>query len=181
MPAKPAWYGRLDHIIAEIEALPCPSISRGTIEFLLGVGPRRAQQIMAVCATERVGTSSLADRTLLCQHLRQLAAGDSGFHEQRRRHHVAAAIADMRRAWLTRPKLLVEAPLAMVNQTWEDLPAGIDLEPGRITIQFQTLQQALEKLLALAMAMGNDQQRFEDRICRDQQNSRLPCPDPAPK
>ena len=36
MPAKPAWYGRLDEIVAELEALPCPWITRNTVEFLLG-------------------------------------------------------------------------------------------------------------------------------------------------
>ena len=178
MPSKPAWYAHLDHIVAELEALPGPWVDRSTLAFLLGVGTRRAQQIMADCATERVGTSSLADRSLLCDHLRQLAAGEAGFHEQRRRGRVAAAIAEMRQAWLSHPKVLVEAPVAIVNQRCEDLPDGIELDAGRITVRFTTPRQALERLLALAMAIGNDPQRFEERICPD--NGSSPLPRPAP-
>ena len=164
MPAKPAWHARIDHIIGELQALPGPWVDRSTLEFLLGVGPRRAQQLMAACATERVGTSSLADRLLLCEHLRQLADGEAGFHERRRRHRMAAALEEMRRAWLTRPKVLIDAPIRVVDQRLENLPDGVDLEPGRITVRFATPQQALEKLLALAMAIGSDMQRFEAQV-----------------
>jgi len=48
------------------------------------------------------------------------------------------------------------APARIVNQQFENLPAGLRLEPGRITVEFDHPQQALEKLLALAMAIGND-------------------------
>jgi hypothetical protein len=164
MPAKPAWYARIDHIVSELQALPGPWVDRSTLEFLLGVGPRRAQQVMAGCATDRVGTSSLADRLLLCEHLRQLAYGEAGFHELRRRRRMAAALEEMRRAWVTRPKVLVEAPINIVDRRLDDLPEGVDLEPGRITVQFATPQQALEKLLALAMAIGPDMQRFEAQV-----------------
>jgi hypothetical protein len=165
MPAKPAWHGKLDQIVAELEALPPgSSVNRSTLEFLLGVGRRRAQQIMAACVTERVGTSSLADRDLLCHYLRQLAAGDVGFHEQQRQRRVAAAIEEMRQVWVTRPKVRVEAPAAIVNQEWEALPEGVDLQPGRITIRFETCQEALQKMLALAMAVGSDMLRFEEQV-----------------
>ena len=176
MPAKPGWYAKLDHIVAELEALPGPWIDRSTLGFLLGVGPRRAQQIMEGCVTERVGTSSLADRLLLCDHLRQLAAGEAGLQEHRRRRRVAVAIEEMRHDWLTQPKVLVEAPVAIVNQRWEDLPDGIELEPGRITVRFDTPQQALERLLALAMAIGSDRQRFEEGIAEQKEPSRPSLP-----
>jgi hypothetical protein len=178
MPAKPAWHGKLDQIVTELEALPPgSSVNRSTLEFLLGVGPRRAQQIMAACVTERVGTSSLADRDLLCQYLRQLAAGNSGFYESQRQRRVAAAIEELRQVWVTRPKVWVEAPAAIVNQKWEALPEGVDLQPGRITIRFETSQEALQKMLALAMAVGSDMLWFEEEI----RTSRpLPRPDSMP-
>jgi hypothetical protein len=43
----------------------------------------------------------------------------------------------------------------------KDLPPGIQLSPGRITVEFQRPQEALERLLALAMAIGNDLDQFE--------------------
>ena len=46
----------------------------------------------------------------------------------------------------------------------QEISAGEDafyLEPGRITVEFREPRQALEKLLALAMAISNDFDRFE--------------------
>jgi len=164
MAAKPAWYGRLETIVAELEALPCPSITRGTVEFLLRVGPRRAQQIMAPCVTEQIGTSLLSDRCLLIRHLRALAAGEAGHYESQRQRKVAQTLNTLRSAWLARSKVLVEAPISIVNQDFEDLDPGIELSPGRVVISFQTPAEALEKMLALAMAIGKDMQRFETTI-----------------
>jgi hypothetical protein len=63
--------------------------------------------------------------------------------------------------------VLVEAPAGIVNQELDNLPSGIHLEPGRILIEgFQNSQEALQKMLALAMAMGNDPIGFDARIRR---------------
>jgi hypothetical protein len=161
MPAKPAWYGALDEIIAQLRALPRPWVDRGTLEFLLGVGPRRAQQIMTACVTERVGSSSLADRDMLIEHLRALAHGDPGYYERRRRHNLAQKLEEMRQVWLQQPKVLVEAPVAVINQNFDNLPEGLELAAGCITVRFDSPRQALEKLLALAIAIGKDMHCFE--------------------
>jgi hypothetical protein len=169
MPAKPQWYGRLEQIIGDLEALPCPWITRGTIEFLLGVGPRRAQQILAPCAVEQVGTSLVADRRLLIDHLRRVASGEAIHYESQRQQKVAETIDRFRRQWLEAPKVLVEAPVSAVNQTFEDLPEGVELGPGRIALAFSSPSEALEKLLALAMAIGKNMAQFEDIISPDRQ------------
>jgi hypothetical protein len=51
------------------------------------------------------------------------------------------------------------------SQQLRNLPAGVSIAPGRITVEFAEPRQALEKLLALAMAIGNDYEQFE-RITR---------------
>jgi hypothetical protein len=164
MPAKPRWYSELDRILAELRALPRPWIDRVTVESLLQVGPRRAQQIMAPCVTNTIGASGLADRDRLIEYLAELAQGDGAFYEQRRRRKVGDAIEKLHRQAVERPRLLVEAPHTVVNQAIERLPDGIRLEPGRITVEFITPAQALEKLLALAMAVANDPEDFERLI-----------------
>jgi len=165
VPAKPAWYGKLDDVIRQLEALPRPFVDRPTLEFLLGVGRRRAQQIMAPCITERVGASGLVDRGALIGRLRQLARGDDGYYEIQRQRRVARTLERLRQERLERPQLLVEAPAAAVQQEFEFLPPGIRLEPGRVTVEFTEPREALEKFLALAMAISNDFERFE-RITR---------------
>ena len=167
MPAKPSWYSKIGGVIRDLEALPRPFVDRATVEFLLGVGRRRAQQIMAPCIRDRVGTNGLADRHAFIAHLRRLAEGDDGYYERQRRRKVAAALAEWQKDRLERPQLLVEAPVEVLTQEFENLPEGIRLEPGRITVTFNHPQKALEKLLALAMAVSNDFDRFEKQVRSD--------------
>jgi hypothetical protein len=161
VPRKPAWYNKFDHIIGELRALPRPFVDRATVEFLFGVGRRRAQQIMAPCVTDRIGTNGLADRDRMVAHLLRLAEGDEGYYEQRRRRKFGQTLAQLRKERLETPQVLVAAPAAVLRQRFENLPSGVSLGPGRITLDFGHPREALEKLLALAMAIGNDLDRFE--------------------
>jgi len=164
VPAKPVWYRNLPHVIEELHRLPHPWVDRATLEFLLGVGRRRAQQIMAPCIVDHVGANGLADREALIARLEQIAAGEEVFYEVQRRRKVASIIEELRHERVQRPQLIVEAPTSVVNQDFENLPPGVRLEPGRITVEFDGPQQGLEKLLALAMAISNDFDRFERSV-----------------
>jgi hypothetical protein len=161
VPAKPAWFSNLGNILATLRAWPRPTVDRQTVETLLGVGRRRAQQILAPCITERIGANGLGDRDQLIRHLEQLARGDDASAELQRRQRVARILEGLRTERLAQPQLLVEAPVKIVNQQLASLPSGVHLAPGRITVEFNDPQQALEKLLALAMAIGNDFEQFE--------------------
>jgi hypothetical protein len=160
MPAKPAWYGRLDSIIEELEATEFTYVARATVEKLLNVGRRRAQQIMLPCS-RRVGSSSVADRGLLIERLKCISESDGDF-EKHRRSRVAAVVSKER----ARPRLLVESPVSVMNTRIQNLPEGVSLEPGRIVVTFSEPQEALQKLLALAMAAGNDLSEFEAAVMK---------------
>src|SRR3954451_5283899 len=151
MPAKPIWYRQLKLIIQQLREHPRPYVDRATIELLLGIGRRRAQQIMVPCLVDRIGASGLADRNALIEHLERIAAGDDCAYEVQQRQKVATKIAELRKERIEKPRLLVEAPTSVVNQQVENLPAGVRLERGRIIVEFTTPQDGLEKLLALAL------------------------------
>src|SRR3954468_19024051 len=127
MPAKPAWYSRINQIVRDLEELPRPFVDRATVEYVLGVGRRRAQQIMAPCIADRVGASGLADRDALARHLRQLSEGEDVFYERNRRRKVAEALGKLQKEALERPKVLISAPISVEKQEIEGLPAGIQL------------------------------------------------------
>jgi len=93
-----------------------------------------------------------------------IAEGDDGYYERQRRRKVGEILAQWHKERLERPQLLVEAPVQILTLEFENLPAGVRLEPGRITVTFDHPQQALEKLLALAMAISNDSDLFERRV-----------------
>ncbi len=161
MPAKPRWYSHISEILAQLNALPRPWVDRAAVEFLLGVGPRRAQQLMAPCVRDSVGSSGLVDRDQFVAYLGQLARGEPVFYERQRRRGIAQKLDQWRQRAVEQPRVLIEASPSILNQKLSGLPAGVRLEPGRITVEFEDSDQALKKLLALAMAIGNDQQGFE--------------------
>ena len=103
----------------------------------------------------------MADREELIAHLKRLAAGDEAHYERRRRQKLAQVLDKLRQEALAQPKVLVEAPTAVLNQKLANLPDGISISPGVIAITFSSPNEALQRLLALAMAIGNDFNEFE--------------------
>jgi hypothetical protein len=169
MPDKPVWCGRLDEVIQELRALPYPWVDRATLERLLGVRRRRVQQILQPCVRQQAGNQGVADREELIAHLQRLASRETVYYERQRRLRFARTMADLQQAWLE-PKALVEAPAGIVNQELADLPDGVTLSPGEIRVRFTTPVEALEKLLAIAMAAGNDLDGFERLVSTDLHN-----------
>ena len=165
MPDKPAWYDRLDQLESRLRTLPSPWVDRQTIEALLGVGRRRAQQILQPLVRHTIGKNGLALKEDVISYLKQLAQGDTASYERRRRERLAEMLAAWKRDAPPQPQVLVEAPDAIVNQELDALPSGVRLAPGRIVIEsFTTPDEAKQKLLALIMAMGNDPDEFDRRI-----------------
>ena len=139
-------------------------MDRSTLERVLRVGRRRAQQILQPCVRQQAGSNAVADREELIVHLRQIAGGTAAEYERRRRERLARTFQSLHRAWTVQPRTMVEAPTAIVDQELATLPAGVTLAPGVVTVQFSTAVEALEKLLALAMAIGNDVDAFERMV-----------------
>ena len=46
------------------------------------------------------------------------------------------------------------------------LPAGVSVEPGRIEVRFSGAKDAVGRLFALAQALTNDYERFEELVER---------------
>jgi hypothetical protein len=138
------------------------------LETLLGIRRRRAQQILSALATERRGKRVIVERAVLLAHLRRLAAGDATFYEQRRRERLWQQVAQARRQWMEAPRVLLEPSPQMVRAVYlndfDGLPEGVEVAPGRITVTFGNAEEALEKLLALALAIGQNRETFEERV-----------------
>ncbi len=87
------------------------------------------------------------------------------YFEKQRRGRLHSILDQLHRLAKEQPRVLVEAPTAVVNQQVGDLPPGVHLSPGRILLDgFSTPEEAKRKLLALIMAVGNDPEGFDARI-----------------
>ena len=164
MPDKPIWCGHLQQIERALSHLPDAWVDRAILQELLGCGPRRAQQILAPCVTRRIGPNGLAPRDAVLERLRLLSAGELQLYERQRQQRLAEYLEGLRQARLKHPPALVEAPASVLRQTLDGLPEGVVIAPGQITVRFETATEALEKLLALAMAIGNERERFEEAV-----------------
>lgn len=172
MPDKPLWLARLAEAIRELESSEEPWVDRPTVESLLGVGRRRAQQLLAPIARRRVGSSVVADRADVVAHLKRVASGDTAYYEDRRRKQLWESLAAARREWIEQPPVLVEVAAAdqrrVERDDFEGLPAGVELGPGVITVRFAEPEEALQKLMALALAISRNRVGFEERVSRRQ-------------
>lgn len=165
LPDKPLWYDRLPEAEAQLATMPSPWVDRSTLESVLGIGRRRAQQILQPLVRHTIGKNGLAPKEEVVAYLRQLALGDAANYERKRRKRLASLIQTWHQQAREQPRVLVEAPTAIVNQELDRLPEGVHLSPGRILIEgFQSPDEAKQKLLALIMAIGNDPEEFDRRI-----------------
>ncbi|MGO9256747.1 MAG: hypothetical protein ACLQU1_10655 [Bryobacteraceae bacterium] len=168
MPDKPLWLNRLPEALRQLANSAEPWIDRPALESLLGVGRRRAQQLLAPVAKRRVGASLVAHRDDVMAHLKQIAAGQEAYYEERRRKHLWEHLAQARREWVRQPPVLVEASQAEMRRVavhdLDGLPEGVDLAPGSITVRFRDPDEALRKLMALAMAISRNRHAFDQRV-----------------
>ena len=74
MPSQPAWFERLDEILAALRAMKSTHLDRAAVEKLFRVRQRRARQIMAGLEGLRVGNASAVSRAALIARLEQMAA-----------------------------------------------------------------------------------------------------------
>jgi hypothetical protein len=164
MPDKPTWSGSIDNAIKNLASLPCSEVDSGMLAELLGLKRRRAQQILAPLVGRTVGRSSLIPKDAVIRHLRSRVSGDTEEAEKQRRARLRAKLAGA-----MQPKVLVEAPPAIVRQQLENLPAGVSLAPGRIVLEgFTTVEEAQQKILALIMALGNNPEGFAELVTVDE-------------
>ncbi len=134
--------------------------SRQDLEQLFGVGRATSQTLMkAIGEVQSVGGAHFVDRPSLLAFLDSMIKAPSVDEAMRARLATAEPVP--------RPKALkVSLPADLRNAMLPDLPANITLEPGRLEIRAENAVGMLESLLALAMVMRNDLDRFQDLLER---------------
>lgn len=160
MANKLSWLGLIDQAVKQLTALPLSEVDSATLAELLGVNRRRAQQILKPLGGRTVGRTALVPKQAVIRHLRSMVSGDAVEAEKQRRARFHAQLSGS-----MQPKVLVEAPAAIVRQQLENLPTGVSLAPGRIVLEgFTTVEEAQQKILALIMALGNDPEGFAELV-----------------
>lgn len=163
MPAQPLWFHRLDEILAELRHLDQPYLDRLAVERLFRIGARRARQLMAPVASIQIGNAAAVSRPALLAHLERLAQSDRLHWELRRRARVVEELDRTRRHLAARQVRLPAAP-SRSSRLLQDLPSGIELQPGTLRVTFEGAEDLAAKLFALSQAMADDWPAFSEAV-----------------
>lgn len=162
MPAKAQWLLRVPEILAELSALDVPVVDRAVCERLFRLRRRRAIDLIRGFGGYQIGRTFLIDRPKLVTQLEQIRDSPDFKMEWQRKERLGERLDAMRRLQAgARVAIAVEPEV--LRQRLPDLPPGVSLSPGELHVQFQSSEELLTKLFALAQAIANDYETFEKR------------------
>ena len=162
MPAKAQWLLRVPEILEELRALDVPVVDRAVCERLFRLRRRRAIDLLRGFGGYQAGRTFLIDRPRLVAQLEQIRDSTDFKMEWRRKERLVDTLDSMRRLQAG-ARVAIPVAAEVMSRRWPDLPAGVGLSPGALHIQFQSSEELLSKLFALAQAIANDYEGFEKR------------------
>jgi hypothetical protein len=162
MPAKAQWLLRVPEILAELSLLDVPVVDRAVCERLFHLRRRRAIDLIRCFGGYQAGRTFLLDRPKLIAQLEQIRDSPDFKLEWRRKERLAERLDAIRRLQAGARVAIAVAPETL-SQRLPDLPDGVGLSPGALHIRFQSPEELLSKLFALAQAIANDYAAFEKR------------------
>jgi hypothetical protein len=169
MPAKPAYFHRIGDAVEALKQLPSPWVDRRTLEEVLGVSKTVAWRIMRRCGAEDgPGNALVCGRERLAAALAEIEASGECEREIRRRDRVEEYLARLAEAGRSRRIQVAsgERALGMLDSRFRSLPAGVELAPRRLTVDFASPAEFLEKIGAVLFATQNDFEAIRDFIER---------------
>jgi hypothetical protein len=161
VPDQPSWIERVPEILATLESSGAlPFLDRPAVEVLFGLRRRQAIELLHRVGGYQVGKTFLAPREAVVHFLRDPQRWSASAAERGRFERVRSVLGAARQE-LDRRRIAIPARAEILRLELSGLPAGIRLEPGKLTVDFGTPAELLEKLFALAQAVGNDYETFE--------------------
>ena len=157
MARRTSWLPRLYEIHNSVRNSIRSHYERRDIEYLFQLQPRAAQQLMGMIDVGvRVGQSHLVDRTALEQFLDVLKQSDNPENLLESRRHC-------RPNPISRKKL---RDLVQVDQPpirLHCLPKALSLESGKVTINFQNMEELANALYGLAQILEHQYEEFSNQ------------------
>lgn len=165
MPPCPTWFARLPDAIEKLEAFPRDTVTRSELQTLLVLSKRRTVQLMQTWDAQRRGGRGELEvaRGPLVRRWKALLRGRSYAAEQERVERVAATLEAARVS-----RVRVAVPRETLGAQLRSVPPGVLVQRRRIVVEFQDAREAIAKLFALAQALGNDWDAFEELVSRDE-------------
>lgn len=158
MPVKPSYIHKLPDILAEARSpKPIPFFRRRDVQALFGLRKRQAVNLMHRIGVIRVSRELAVDQGELIRWIERMIADPATAHECRRHERVIERIVELKAEIAARSvKIVLPDSVPVAN-----LPDGISLEPGLLSITFDDAQQLLERLFLLARVLASSPDTLE--------------------
>jgi hypothetical protein len=155
MPDNPSYIHKLEGILAEARSpKPIPFFRRRDIEALFGLKKRQAVNLMHRIGAIRVSRELAVDKRDLVRWLEQMLSDPSVVAEWHRHNRVVDRIIELKAETAARAvKIVLPDPTPSL-----ELPDGVSLQPGLLTISFENDRQLLERLFLLARVLATQPQ-----------------------
>ena len=124
-------------------------------EALFGIRRRRAIAILQKFAGYQTGRTCFVSRTDLINQLRVLASSGSFTAEQSRKERLGAQLDELHRHRSAKRVIIPQLPESDLHAR-PALPIGVYVEEGTMKVQFETVEQLLQRLYAVAVAAADD-------------------------
>jgi hypothetical protein len=159
MPAKPAYFHRIGDAIQALRRVGTEWVDRRGVEEALGVSKTVAWRIMRRCgAPNGPGNTLMCSREGLISALLQIEATGECEREIRRRERVSEYLERLAETARARRIRVAEDSRAhgLVDSRFRKLPAGVELTRRRLTVEYATTAEFLERIGAVIFALQND-------------------------
>jgi hypothetical protein len=158
MPQKPQWWSRIPEILDTVERAETSWFDRAAIERIFGVKRRRGIQLLNAFGGFQAGRTFLIDRDALVRQLRALRESQDFDWEKKRRQRLSEALSAARQY---SEAAAVSIPVRSLSPA---LPAGVHLEPGRLTVEFVDVQDLLAKFYSISQLASRDFEAFSKAV-----------------
>ena len=166
MNSFPSWIHRIPEMIEILALADVERVDRQLAERLFDLRRTAAKALLRRLGAELCGHSLVISRGLLMARLREALENPEWTWETQRRR----AMQD--RIQAARPERQRRSVVALAGEFQKslhgicvpDLPATIELQPGKVSIQCRNMEHLLEQLVQLAKVLDNDYETMRHHI-----------------
>lgn len=163
IPPRPEWLRRLATVKERLQKVTTPFLDRASVEELFGVSPSTALRILRHFGARHAGKSCVIEREVFLNGVEQALATDEYHAYRARATRVAEEIAQARANWDARERVITNSPKVRERRL-ADLPATIHLEQHKLTVEFASMQEFIQRIADLVFLLQNDYGRVEQFI-----------------
>src|SRR4051812_3761353 len=159
MHAKPAWLLRIPQIVQELQALTVPVVDRCMCERLFCVRRRRAITLMQELGACQSGHTLLVERAAMIRRLEAIEEGQEFERERHRKRRLRDSLDALHRHRAA-AKVVIPVLPPELRKHLPELPAGISVRDRELAIEYNNVEQLLQRLYELSQAAAADFDAF---------------------